>query len=188
MTKFVIAGSVASLSALLTMVAVRAAQDEAPEMPKPQKEHEWLQQLVGEWDSEVEMYMDPSQPPTRIKGSESGRMIGGFWAQLENKGEFMGGPFTGILTVGYDPDKKNYVGTWVDSVSSYLWSYEGALDAAGKVLTLETKGPCHEQPGELAKFKEVIELKSKDHKVFSSVREKDGEWVKMMTIHYRRKK
>ena len=186
MTKIAAASCTVALGATLAMVAVRAAQ-ETPPMPKPQKEHEWLQQLVGSWDSEGEMYMDPSQPPTKTKGAEDGRMIGGFWAVLENKGDFMGSPFTGILTLGYDPEKKKYVGTWVDSMNNYLWQYQGSLDASGKVLTLETEGPCHDQPGQMSKFKETIEIKSKDHKVFTAVREKDGKWVKGMTINYRRK-
>lgn len=184
MTKIVVTGCIV---ATLAVVAVRAAQDE-PQMPQPQREHQWLEQLVGEWDTEAEMTMGPGQPPQKMKGAESGRMIGGFWAVLENKGEFMGGPFTGILTLGYDPEKKKYIGTWVDSVTSYLWKYEGTVDASGKVLTLETEGPCPEAPGELAKFREVLEIKSKDHKVFTSAMQKDGEWVTIMTIHYHRKK
>ena len=174
------------LAALLAGVSVHAAQEEF-QMPQPQKEHAWLQQIVGEWDAEVEMTMDPTQPPEKSKGIESGRMIGGFWAMLENKGEFMGGPFTGILTLGYDTDKEKYVGTWIDSISGHLWLYEGTVDASGKTLTLETEGPSHDTPGKIVKYRETIEIKSKDHKVFTSMKEKDGKWATGLTINYRRK-
>jgi hypothetical protein len=99
-------------------------------------------------------------------------------------------PYAGILTVGYDPEKKSYVGTWVDSMQGYMWKYTGTVDDAGKTLTLETKGPCPKKPpGTLANFKEVLELKDKDHKVFtSSMQEDDGSWTKMVTMNYRRKK
>ena len=30
---------------------------------EPQKEHQWLQKLVGEWTSEGEADMGPGQPP-----------------------------------------------------------------------------------------------------------------------------
>ena len=100
----------------------------------------------------------------------------------------MGGPFTGNLTLGYDPDKKKYVGTWFDSMSSYLWQYQGTVDASGKTLTLETEGPSHDMPGQIVKDRETTEIKSKDHKVFTSVRQKDGKWVTGLTINYRRRK
>jgi uncharacterized protein DUF1579 len=176
---------------LLVAFAVAAGSAAAPaaqEGPKPQKEHEWLQQLVGEWDTEGEAVAEPGKAPIKVKGSESGRMIGGFWALLENKADFLGTPFTGILTVGYDPEKKKYVATWFDSMNSYLWTYTGSVDAAGKVLTLETEGPCNDGPGKTAKFKESTEIKSKDHKVFTSMIERDGKWMTVVTINYRRKK
>ena len=47
--------------------ALRAAD---PEMPKPQKEHEWLQQLVGEWDTEAEILEEPGKPPALYTGDE----------------------------------------------------------------------------------------------------------------------
>src|SRR5690606_6766582 len=49
--------------------------EEMCQMPKPTKEHDWLQKFVGEWESEVEIVMDPSQPPMLGKGTESTRMI-----------------------------------------------------------------------------------------------------------------
>ncbi|HUG89416.1 MAG TPA: DUF1579 domain-containing protein [Planctomycetaceae bacterium] len=178
---------VAGFIVLLAAAAVVRAQ-EIPEFPKPGKEHQWLGQLVGEWDTEGELFMEPGQPPLKTKGTESVRAIGGFWVLAENKGDFLGQPFTGLLTLGYDAEKKQYVGTWVDSMTGYLWTYEGAVDNAGKVLTLETEGPCPDRPGELSNFKEVLEIKSKDHKVFtSSMQGEDGTWTKMMTINYRRK-
>lgn len=160
-----------------------------PKMPPPQKEHEWLQQLVGEWDWESEMWMEPGKPPMKTKGTETTRSIGGFWIVAENKGDFFGQPFTGLFTVGFDPEKKKYVSTWIDSVNSYLWRHEGTVDAAGKALTLNTEGPCPQKPGQLSKFQEVMEVKDKDHKVFtSSILGDDGKWQMNMKIEYRRKK
>lgn len=179
--------SAACVTALLGGVVSAMAQQEGPPMPKPLKEHEWLHQLVGEWESEGECVMDPSQPSIKVKGTESGRKVGGFWVVLENKGDFMGSPFTGLLTLGYDADKKKYVGTWVDSMSHYLWQYVGTVDASGKKLTLESEGPCPQEPGKLSKFREVLEIKGRDEKVFTSTIEKDGKWMTIMTMKYRRR-
>src|SRR5262245_32653593 len=122
------------------IVAFLAATVAAQEEAKPQKEHEWLKQLAGEWETEADIETEPGKPPQKIKGTESGRMVGEFWAVLEIKGDFQG-PFTGILSLGYDPAKKKYVGTWFDSKSTHLWTYLGSVDDGGTKLTLETEGP-----------------------------------------------
>lgn len=184
MTWFNAIGSVV----LVISSAAVSRGEETPEFPQPQEEHQWLQQLAGDWESEVQMFI-PGQDPVTSRGTEHVRKVGGFWIQAENHGDFMGEPFLGLLTLGYDADKQQYVGTWVDSMNDYLWTYEGRLDEAKKVLTLEAEGPCPMKPGELSQFREVLEIKSKDHKIFSSsIKEDDGKWITMMTINYRRTK
>ena len=97
------------------------------------------------------------------------RSIGGLWVQAEGRGEMPGGgDLVMVLTLGYDPKKKRYVGTWVGSMMANLWVYDGALDATGKVLTLETEGPDMTAEGKTAKYKDVIEFKSDDHRVLTS--------------------
>ena len=173
--------------ALVAGTALAAAPD-VPAMPQPAKEHEWLMQFVGEWEADVEVSMDPAKPPEKAKGMESVRQLGGFWIVADYRGTFMDKPFNGIFTIGYAPEKRRYVGTWIDSLGSHLWTYEGTLDAAGKILTLESEGPCPATPGKLVRFKEQIELKTKDQRVFtSSMLGEDGKWVVGMTINYRRK-
>src|SRR5262245_61194257 len=169
MKKFATAGLVVTL---LTSVAVLQAQD-APKFPTPQKEHKWLEQFAGEWESEGEMIPEPGKPPLKVTGAESARMLGGFWMISEGKNTCMGMTFTSLMTLGYDPDKKKYVGTWVDSVFNYMWKYEGTLDEAGKVLTLLAEGPCPMAPGKIGKFKDVMEIKSKDHRVLTSFMQGD---------------
>jgi len=181
---WILAGSLLAISVGVAF----ARSDELPEMPKPQAEHEWLQQLVGEWESEVECF-PPGEEPVKSKGTESVRAVGGFWIVAENRGNMMGMPFTGLLTLGYDPAAKQYIGTWVDSMGSQLWSYRGSVDAARKALTLETEGPSCMEPGKTAKFKEVIVLRSPDHKSFhSEMQGSDGKWTQLLSIEYRRKK
>jgi hypothetical protein len=161
--------------------------EDAPKMATPQKEHQWLQQLAGEWETEAEMIMGPGQPPVKSKGTESVRSLGGLWSVAEIKGDCLGVPVTGLLTIGYDAQKKKYVGSWVCSMCDWLWKYEGTVD--GKVLTLECEGPSPDDPKKLVKMRDVIEVKDKDTKVVtSSMLGADGKWVTFMTMTSKRKK
>jgi hypothetical protein len=52
-------------------------KQEIPMKTEPQKEHQWLQRLVGEWTYESECSMEPGKPPEKFEGSESVRSLGG---------------------------------------------------------------------------------------------------------------
>jgi hypothetical protein len=155
-----------------------------------QKEHQWLHQLIGEWTSEAHASMEPGKPPETWKGTESVRSLGGLWIVAEGQGEMPGGGLaTMMMTLGYDPQTKRFVGTWVGSMMTHLWVYAGALDAAERVLTLEAEGPDMAGAGKIAKYRDVIELKAPDHRVLTSyMLGDDGAWHQFMTAHYRRKK
>ena len=176
------------LAAVLLATVPFVHAQEMPQMPKPTKEHEWLQQFAGDWDYEVEIFMEPGKPPMKANGTEVARMIGGFWVVGESKGAMGDMPFTNITTFGYDPVKKKYIGTGIDSASSTLWQYEGTVDATGKILIFETEGPCPMRGGQMTKFRQVVEFKSKDHRVFtSSALGDDGKWVVNVIVNSRRK-
>ncbi|HKX54117.1 MAG TPA: DUF1579 domain-containing protein [Nitrosospira sp.] len=156
---------------------------------EPRKEHQWLQKLVGEWTFEVEAMMGPDKPSEKFSGSESVRSIGDVWIQCEGHGDMCDtGAATTLMTLGYDPQKKQYVGTWVGSMMTHLWIYEGSLDEEEKILTLNTEGPSFSAEGKLGKFRDVIEIKSDDHRVLTShMLGDDGTWHQFMTANYRRK-
>lgn len=156
---------------------------------EPQAEHLWLQKLVGEWTYQAEALMEPGKPPEKCSGSESVRSLGGLWILAEGQGEMPGGGAASMLqTLGYDPHKKCYVGTWIGSMMTHLWVYEGTLDAGGNTLTLETEGPDMSIEGKIAKFRDVIEFKSEDKRTLTShILGDDGTWQVVMTASYIRK-
>ncbi len=164
-------------------------EQQMPPKAEPQQEHAWLQQLVGEWTFEGEATMAPGQPPHRFKGTTRVRPLGGLWIMMEGHGQMPDGtPVTTMLTLGYDSQRKRFVGTWVDSLMTHMWVYDGALDAAGKVLTLDTEGPGMAGDGKTAKFREIIEVHNDEHHVLSSqTLGEDGAWHRFMTARYRRK-
>lgn len=156
----------------------------------PQKEHEWLQQLVGDWTFESECMGEPGQPAQKYRGTETMKSLGGLWIVGEGQGETPGGGI-GIMmiTLGFDPKRNRFVGTWVGSMMTNLWIYEGELDASGRVLTLNAEGPSFADPEKRAKYQDIIEIKSADHRVLHSRSlGDDGKWIHFMTAHYRRTK
>ena len=158
---------------------------------EPQKEHEWLQVFVGEWTLEHDDKAAEAGPSSGAPWTESVRSLHGLWVVFEGQGEMPGGgAATTVMTLGYDPRKQRYVGTWVGSMMAYLWVYEGTLDASGKILTLDTEGPDFSAAdGKLKRYRDVITLESDDHRVLTShMLGEDGEWSHFMTAHYRRKR
>ena len=81
------------------------------------------------------------------------------------------------------------VGSWIGSMMTHSWVYDGEIDAGGNVLTLYADGPSFTDPATTAKYRDMIEFKSDDHRVLTaSVLGDDGKWTTFMTAHYRRKK
>src|SRR5688572_3388569 len=146
------------------------------------KEHEWLQRIIGEWTHESHASMGPDKPTEKFIGTESVRSLGGIWILAEGESEMPGGGMgTTIMTLGYDPSKSRFVGTFIGSMMTYLWIYDGQLDESTNTLTLESEGPDMSGQGTMAKYRDVIELKSDDHRVFTShMLGDDGKWTQFM--------
>jgi hypothetical protein len=179
-----------SIAALVMLLFVGSAQVEEMPQPEPKLEqHEWLQQLVGEWTVTAEATMAPGAEPMGMESTERTRSIGGLWVMSEMTASLAGTPFTSIMTLGYDPKKKAFVGTWIDSMQTHMWHYVGTLDETKTVLTLATEGPSMDDPDKECKFRDTIELKGKDVRLLtSSVQGEDGTWSTFMRAEYQRKK
>jgi hypothetical protein len=155
---------------------------------KPQQEHAWLQKLVGSWESEAEMSGDGQS--IKAKGKEEVRSLGGLWVLCEGQGEMPDGT-TGsfVMTIGYNPDTKRYVGTWVGSMMANMWIYDGEMSADGKTLTLNSTGPHMTEKGKTAKYQDIIEIVSEnERKMRSQWLDDNGKWQQFMTVRYWRKK
>lgn len=164
------------------------ATKESPTWAEPRAEHEWLQQLVGEWAYEAEGEMGPDDPPHRDEGTEVVRSLGGLWVLAEGKGHLPdGSPARTLMTLGYDPERERYVGTWVGSMMTHLWTYDGRRDAGSGTLTLEAEGPDMSGAGGTARYRDVIEVEDTDRRTLRSfVLGDDGEWHGFMEARYRR--
>lgn len=157
---------------------------------KPQEEHLWLQKLLGEWTFESECAAEPGQPNQKFRGSEHTKALGDLWIIGEGEGDMPGGGRAKMLiTLGYDPNRRAFVGSWLGSMMTHLWVYEGQLDEAKRVLTLSAQGPSFTDPNKLAKYQDIIEIISDDHRTLTSrTQGEDGQWTQFMSAHYRRRK
>lgn len=156
--------------------------------PEPQKEHLWLHQLVGDWSYVNESSMGPDQPLMRMEGTETVRLLGDLWTIGEAVSKSPdGGEFRSIMTLGFDPASNRFVGTFIASVMTHLWPYDGSLDPTEKILTLDSEGPSCTGDGTIAKYQDMIEFLDIDHRTLSSqYLGPDGQWVKFMTADYYR--
>lgn len=171
-------------------MAKREMPEAATMQAMPTKEHDWLRGLLGDWTYEGEASMTPDSPPMKFTGTEKVRSLKGLWYIAESEGPMPdGGTANMILTLGYDPNKARYVGTWIGSMMTYLWTYEGSVDPSGTKLTLDSEGPNMAVPGTMARFQDIHEFESADHRIVTSqILGDDGRWQTVMTMHYRKTK
>jgi Protein of unknown function (DUF1579). len=162
-----------------------AEQEQVCPVAEPQEQHHWLHRMIGDWSFECEAVMAPDQPPARFTGTEHVRSLGGLWVVGEGRGEMAdGAPSASLLTLGYDPARGRFVGTFIASMMTHMWLYDGGL--AGNVLTLDTEGPDF-SGNPKARFKDVITLESDDLRLMTSLAQGgDGEWRQFMRAEYRR--
>jgi hypothetical protein len=161
---------------------------ECPFETKPQAQHEWLHRMVGEWEGTCEAHMGPDRPDATWKSREVVRSIGGLWVVAEGTGPTPnGGTATTIATLGFDPQKGRYVGTFIASMMNHMWVYDGSVEPNGNVLTLDTEGPGMTPDVPRAKYKDVVEFLSNDERTLTSyMLGPDGHWSQVMKANYKR--
>lgn len=154
---------------------------------KPQKEHSWFESLLGKWSVESECKMGPDEPPQTSTGEVTCRSLDGMWFLIEGGGSDPDmGHWSTLMTLGYDPEDGRYRGTFVGSMMTHLWFYQGNLDATEKKLTLDTEGPQCTADG-VAKYQDSIEIVDDEHWILSSqIQLESGDWTTIMTSHHRR--
>lgn len=154
----------------------------------PSETHEWLASLTGSWDADITMWMDPSQPPTKSKGTTTSKMImDGRYQLLDHTGEFGGMPFYGQNLVAFDNAKKKFISTWIDTMGTGIMILEGTYDE--KTKTMNLSGTMVDPlTGKDLKVRETISYTTEDsHKFEMYIVMGDAE-MKSMEIIYNRKK
>jgi hypothetical protein len=150
--------------------------------------HRWLQQIVGAWTFESTCIMGPDQPPMTGTGRETVRAFGDLWVMGD--GEMAGpdgSPMRTLITLGFDRRTKRFVGSFVATAMTSIWVYDGELNASGRVLTLNTTGPSFTKEGEVAAYRDIVELHPDGRRLLrSEYQDDDGRWHEFMRAVYTR--
>jgi len=157
-------------------------------MPTATDQHRWLHRFVGTWRSETAC--DPENPDFKTETTEVITVLGDIWIEARGKGMM---PVSDIeahtrLILGFDPSKEKFVGTWIGTMMTNLWVYEGELDAEGNILTLNCEGPSFSGDGSIQPYQDIHEFIDDNHRVLRTrTRGEDGTWSDffMQTDYYR---
>lgn len=171
-----------------------SAQENQQDMMKAWQEymtpgpmHQMLAKEVGEWKTEISMWMDPAQPPTTAEGTMvCEALFDGKYFQSKHTSTFMGMPFSGIETFGYDNAKKTFFTTWIDNLGTGIMYLEGKLDEATQ--TVIYTGTMTDQMGKVIKVRETLKVIDNDNIYSEMYMDQNGKEVKTMETKLTRKK
>ncbi len=153
----------------------------------PGAPHKLLASMAGSWSTRNKWWAEPGKPPDESTGtSERKMLLDGRYLQEEFNCEMMGSPFTGIGFTGYDNHTRKWVSTWMDSMSTGIYFFEGSASADGRTLTLESR---YDDPVKgLMKLRSVIRIIDNNTQVSEMYgTDKSGKEEKMGETTYARK-
>ena len=114
--------------------ATVAAMQNAMDPGEGQKKLEFM---VGTFDVKIRTWVDPSKPPVESTASSVATwVLGKRFVQQMLSGHVGGEPWQGIGYAGFDNISKQYVATYMDSGSTGMEWFTGAMDADGKAAKL----------------------------------------------------
>lgn len=176
----------AASSAPMDSVAIQKAWEA---YMTPGDVHRTLAKDNGIWNEEVTMWMAPGAEPTKSKMVAVSKMIlGGRYQETKHTGNFMGMPFEGIATQGYDNASKKMVSSWVDNMGTGIMYMSGDYDGTSK--TIEFKGemtdPITQKVKPTRELFTIVDDNTRKMEMFDVT--EDGKEYKNMEITMTRKK
>ncbi|MGH7131258.1 MAG: DUF1579 domain-containing protein [Phycisphaerales bacterium] len=172
---------------------MKAMMDQCIKDGMPGEPHKHMADMVGTWNAECKMYMDPTKEPTITTGKMvSKAMWDGRFIVGDFTGTFMGKPFSGQMTWGYNNVEKRYESTWRDSMGTATMFMTGTASPDWKTYTSTGDCAMNMPDGQKMAFKsrEVIQVISPDKHTMTMYRSDptgQGE-MKEMEITYTRAK
>lgn len=157
---------------------------------QPGTMHQLLANNVGEWTASTTMWMAPNTQPIKNTASTTNVMImNGLYEQSTHTANFMGMPFSGISTTGYDNARKVFVNTWIDNMGSGVMYSEGKYNETKKCIEFKGKMTCP-VACKAVDFSQTLTFMDADHQKLEmwAPDPKTGQTFKTMEIISARKK
>ena len=156
------------------LVAVATGQD-----TKSKTGFEWLRQFEGKWKVTSKQ---PGQDAVLAAGTLVAKPMSTQWMVCEQNANMGSMQFHSIQRIGYDKKTKKYIGSWFDSVSQFVWQYDGSLNDAGTTLTLNAIGPDWENATKNKDYRDIYEFKSETEIMMTAqIKNDEGKWDTFMT-------
>lgn len=139
---------VAGAAAAATLPAGLLQDDEAqaPMPAEPTDVHKKLLQGVGDWVGTIESTY-PGMPPMKSAATETVTALGPYHTVSRFRCEFMGMPYEGLGTMGYDPETETMHGTWTDNANTYQLVMKGEMDLEKGIIDMVYDAPAPDGSG-----------------------------------------
>lgn len=128
----------------------------------PNENHKAIEAMAGEWDAKMSFTMAPGAPATEGTGTMKAMMVlGGRQLHQTFKGSFMGMPFEGAGTTGYNNVTKQVESTWADNMGTATMFSVGTMDPSKKSFTVT--GSYDDAMQGKVTMRQVTTIADKDH-------------------------
>ncbi len=153
---------------------------------KPQSEHAWYNSLLGNWEFEHECVSGPDLPPTKSRGKLKATSMGGLWFLLDCSGDAPDGtPWTSQFTLGFDPARGKFVGTFIASMMTHSGSTKENSNQTAEHSSWTLK--ARDSMARVRLISDCFEVVNQDHWILRSrIKGDDGQWIPFMEGHHHR--
>lgn len=176
---------IARLALVFGLLASTTVVAQEPAAVSPGDEHKLLQRNLGERTGMMKMWpAGPDSEPMMIPVKETNTSLhNGLWV----RSVFECGPYIGSGVLGYDPQKKKYVGNWINNTTAEMSVMKGTYDKAKHELTMTFRGKNN--MGKMTDMKSVSRSEPGKPEQFIMMEKTDaGKWQTSFEVTYEEKK
>lgn len=152
----------------------------------PNEHHARLAILAGRWHAAAQFWMAPDQPPINSDGQcVNTPILGARWISMHYTCDFMGSPYEGTGVIGFDNITGEYVGNWMDSMSTQMQLHRGK--PGPDPARIEMRGKAIDAMGVEGVSRNVTTIHAPDHHTYEMFRACPGQpEFRTGLIEYRR--
>ena len=153
-------------------------------MATPGENHRWMDFIAGDWAVEGTFWMGPGEPMTSAGQAQTSWILDKHYLRTTFASTFVGMPFQGQGTLGFNNASDKYESVWIDSMSTFQGYETGKRE--GDVITFRCQVPS---PAGLMDSRDVLTKVDDDTYTFESFHTAPGQAEQqVMKLAYARKK